>query len=198
MPTAYVKKLASKHGISVSDAEAKWEKAKSAAKKEGHAKDYGYITSIFKKMMHEASAHYIAASVVRRLKESARKWEDDFFTTLCLLSGRAFQEGDNLAIRGHFRSSEREIRSGVSFIRDPSEDDTRIYRMTYWTGSENVTPQDILPEVVRYVTAAAKRMRLKMYDTPAEIPAEQRGIAVVFNRYKHCIDIVTKNEGDAA
>lgn len=53
MPTGYVKKLAKKHGVSASTAEKHWGLAKAAAKKEGHGEDYGYVTSIFKNMMHE-------------------------------------------------------------------------------------------------------------------------------------------------
>lgn len=53
MPTGYVKKLAKKHGVSTSTAEKHWSMAKAAAKKEGHAEDFGYVTSIFKNMMHE-------------------------------------------------------------------------------------------------------------------------------------------------
>jgi multimeric flavodoxin WrbA len=53
MPTGYVKKLAKKHGVSTSTAEKHWGMAKAAAKKEGHGEDYGYVTSIFKNMMHE-------------------------------------------------------------------------------------------------------------------------------------------------
>ena len=53
MPTAYVKKLANKHGVSTSTAEKHWKMAKAAAKKEGHGENYGYVTSIFKNMMHE-------------------------------------------------------------------------------------------------------------------------------------------------
>lgn len=53
MPTGYVKKLAKKHGVSSATAEKHWDAAKSVAKKEGHGEDYGYVTSIFKNMMHE-------------------------------------------------------------------------------------------------------------------------------------------------
>lgn len=53
MPTGYVRKLAKKHGVSTSTAEKHWSMAKAAAKKEGHDEDYGYVTSIFKNMMHE-------------------------------------------------------------------------------------------------------------------------------------------------
>ncbi len=53
MPTAYVKKLGKKHGVSSATAEKHWANAKVAAKKEGHSEDYAYVTSIFKNMMHE-------------------------------------------------------------------------------------------------------------------------------------------------
>lgn len=55
MPQAYVRKLAKEHGVSTSRAESHWARAKDAAEKEGHADNYGYITSIFKKMMHESA-----------------------------------------------------------------------------------------------------------------------------------------------
>jgi hypothetical protein len=53
MSTSYVKKLASKHGVSTSTAEKHWKMAKASAQKEGHGEDYGYVNSIFKNMMHE-------------------------------------------------------------------------------------------------------------------------------------------------
>lgn len=53
MPTAYVKKIAKKHNMSVSKAENKWEEAKEKAEEQDHKEDYGYITSIFKSMMGE-------------------------------------------------------------------------------------------------------------------------------------------------
>lgn len=54
MPQAYVEKLAKKHKMSIDAAEKKWEAAKRAAEKQGHAEDYDYITSIFKNMMGES------------------------------------------------------------------------------------------------------------------------------------------------
>lgn len=54
MPTGYVKKLARKHGTSTRHAEGKWAKAKASAAASGHADNYGYVTSIFKNMMHES------------------------------------------------------------------------------------------------------------------------------------------------
>jgi hypothetical protein len=56
MPTGYVKKLAKKHKMSVGAAEKKWDRAKAAAKKEGHEEDYDYITGVFKNMMGESGA----------------------------------------------------------------------------------------------------------------------------------------------
>ncbi len=53
MPTAYVRKLAKKHGVSTATSESKWSKAKAAAEKQGHGDDYGYVTSIYQNMMHE-------------------------------------------------------------------------------------------------------------------------------------------------
>jgi hypothetical protein len=53
VPQAYVNKLAKKHGMGVSTAERRWNRAKSVAKSEGRDEDYAYITGIFKKMMNE-------------------------------------------------------------------------------------------------------------------------------------------------
>lgn len=50
MPTPYLKKIAKDKGKSVSEMEDLWNQAKAQAAKEGHAKDYAYITGIFKKM----------------------------------------------------------------------------------------------------------------------------------------------------
>lgn len=55
MPTAYVKKLAKKHGMSVGKAEGRWEAAKKQAAKQGHEEDFAYVTGIFKKMMGESA-----------------------------------------------------------------------------------------------------------------------------------------------
>lgn len=59
MPTAYVKKLADKAGVSVEQAEKKWDAAKEAASKSvNKEKDedryWGTVTTIFKKMMGES------------------------------------------------------------------------------------------------------------------------------------------------
>ncbi len=80
MPQAYVKKLAEKHGLSLSEAEAKWSKAKKAAEKNGHTDDYGYVTSIFKKMMHEASLVQIL--VAATIKDTAKLFESPRKRTL--------------------------------------------------------------------------------------------------------------------
>jgi hypothetical protein len=54
MPTAYVKKLAEEHGMSLEHAEAKWKEAEKRAREEGKADDYyAYVTAIFKSMMGE-------------------------------------------------------------------------------------------------------------------------------------------------
>lgn len=55
MPSAYVKKMADKHGISVKEAEDKWDEAKQAAEKQGQGDNYAYTTQIFKNMMGEKS-----------------------------------------------------------------------------------------------------------------------------------------------
>ena len=57
MPTAYVKKMADKHGISVGAAEEKWERAKKAAEekfKHGSKRYWPYVMGIFKRMFGEA------------------------------------------------------------------------------------------------------------------------------------------------
>lgn len=54
MPTGYVKKLAEEHGMSLPEAEAKWNEAKKRASEEGTSREYyAYVTSIFKSMMGE-------------------------------------------------------------------------------------------------------------------------------------------------
>lgn len=50
MPTPYLEKVAKDKGKPISEMEDLWNKAKAQAAKEGHAKDYAYITGIFKKM----------------------------------------------------------------------------------------------------------------------------------------------------
>lgn len=50
MPTPFIKKLAREGKASIAELEKKWEEAKKAAASSGHAKDYGYIMNIFKKM----------------------------------------------------------------------------------------------------------------------------------------------------
>lgn len=54
MPTPYIKKVAKKHRSSVSTMEKKWADAKAAAKRQGKADNYAYITSIFKTMANES------------------------------------------------------------------------------------------------------------------------------------------------
>ena len=54
MSLPYVTKLAKEKGMSVAQAERKWDKAKDAAKKAGHGEEYRYVTGIFKKMMGES------------------------------------------------------------------------------------------------------------------------------------------------
>lgn len=68
MPSAYVEKLASEHGVSVSEAEKKWDAAKKAAREQGMGERYGYVTNIFKKMMHEASVRSSLVTIQSRLK----------------------------------------------------------------------------------------------------------------------------------
>jgi hypothetical protein len=51
MPTAYIKKLAAEGKGTISELEKSWEDAKDAAAKQGHAKDWPYVTSIFKRMV---------------------------------------------------------------------------------------------------------------------------------------------------
>jgi hypothetical protein len=59
MPTAYVKKIADKEKIikgtnlDMKEVERRWNKAKKIAAEEGHAKEWDYITGIFKKMVGE-------------------------------------------------------------------------------------------------------------------------------------------------
>jgi hypothetical protein len=55
MPIPYVKKLAKKHGTSIRESEGKWGEAKKAAEKQGKGDNYGYVTQIYKSMMHEKS-----------------------------------------------------------------------------------------------------------------------------------------------
>lgn len=54
MPTSYVKKLAKKKKMSVSEVEERWKKAKKLSKKRTGSKDsWAYTMGIFKKMMKE-------------------------------------------------------------------------------------------------------------------------------------------------
>lgn len=54
MPSALVKKLADKKGISIEKAEGYWDSAKEKASEQGHGEEYDYITAIFKKMIGES------------------------------------------------------------------------------------------------------------------------------------------------
>jgi len=74
MPTPYIKKLSREGKGSVPELEKKWDDAKEAAGKQGHAKDYGYVTNIFKKMSH-ASLELQAKS---RLLATEGHWEEGF------------------------------------------------------------------------------------------------------------------------
>lgn len=53
MPTAFVKKMAHKHGTTPAEAESRWKRAKKQASKQGHAEDFAYVTGVFKHMMGE-------------------------------------------------------------------------------------------------------------------------------------------------
>lgn len=66
MPTAYIKKMAKKHHISVDKSEEYWEKAKKLAQKE-HPDDFAIITTIYKKMLGERTFkeyYYDTTSVI--------------------------------------------------------------------------------------------------------------------------------------
>lgn len=51
MPADTVKKVANTCDMSISEVEDKWKKAKEKAESQGHAEDWGYVTSIFKNML---------------------------------------------------------------------------------------------------------------------------------------------------
>lgn len=59
MPSAYVKKIARKEKkvkgklMDMKEVERRWNKAKKIAADAGHAKEWDYITGIFKKMVKE-------------------------------------------------------------------------------------------------------------------------------------------------
>lgn len=58
MPTGYVKKLAEEHGMTIEEAEEKWNEAKKRASEEGTSHEYyAYVTAIFKSMMGESKGH---------------------------------------------------------------------------------------------------------------------------------------------
>ncbi len=73
MPVAYVRKLAHKHGTSVSTAERRWKNAKASAAKQGHGDDYGYITGIFKNMMNEGIDTYNHEADFEAISKKANK-----------------------------------------------------------------------------------------------------------------------------
>ena len=55
MPTAYVKKLAKKKKMSISEVENRWNKAKKLSNlKKGKRDNWAYTMGIFKKMMNES------------------------------------------------------------------------------------------------------------------------------------------------
>lgn len=60
MPSAYVKKIASKEKsingkkLDMKEVERRWNKAKKIASSEGHSNEWDYITGIFKKMVGES------------------------------------------------------------------------------------------------------------------------------------------------
>jgi|688.fasta_scaffold00131_21 hypothetical protein len=55
MPTAYVKKMAKKHNISVEKSEEHWANAKKAAKNKGGEENWGLVTAIYKQMIGEST-----------------------------------------------------------------------------------------------------------------------------------------------
>lgn len=59
MPTAYVKKLAKKNKISISEVEERWQKAKKLSKeRKGKRDNWAYTMGIFKKMMKESVLNF--------------------------------------------------------------------------------------------------------------------------------------------
>ena len=54
MPTAYIKKMAKKHNMSVEKSDRLWQKATAIVKAQGKD-DYALITSIYKKMLGEGT-----------------------------------------------------------------------------------------------------------------------------------------------
>lgn len=55
MPTSYIKKLAKKNKMSISEIEKRWEKAKAISmNKKGKRDNWAYTMGIFKKMMKES------------------------------------------------------------------------------------------------------------------------------------------------
>lgn len=72
MPTPYVKKLADKHGVPVSQVEKKWDKAKKIAEDEGHKDNWAYITGVVKRMMNESSLESASYPMYRSLVDVTR------------------------------------------------------------------------------------------------------------------------------
>lgn len=59
MPTAYVKKLAKKKKMSISEVEERWQKAKKLSKeRKGKRDNWAYTMGIFKKMMKESVLNF--------------------------------------------------------------------------------------------------------------------------------------------
>ena len=68
MPTAYIKQLAAEGHGSIEHLESEWEKAKAEAAKQGKAKNFGYVTQIFKSMI--GASHHLDAKT--RLRATHR------------------------------------------------------------------------------------------------------------------------------
>lgn len=66
MPSGLVKKLAKEKGVSIDEAEKKWDEAKDAAKNKGKDGDWALTTYIFKKMMHASSSQPTIQSFLSR------------------------------------------------------------------------------------------------------------------------------------
>ena len=79
MPNAYIEKLVQQGKGTKADLEDKWEKAKAAAQKAGQAKNYAYITSVFKKMAHASTADMVAAGffTIDEIRERGRQYLEE-------------------------------------------------------------------------------------------------------------------------
>jgi hypothetical protein len=110
MPTPYIKKLSREGKGSVPSLEKKWDKAKEAAGKQGHAKDYGYVTNIFKKMSHASlqlqAAQRLRASdpFVASLITAAASQEDVFEAGLEKYGVKYERKGSVFKIGPEFKS----------------------------------------------------------------------------------------------